>query len=587
MLVYDTETSVTGNKPDGNKDVLRTISMYEIEQDKWYFYTYKQIREIQTVFNKHRVIIGHNIKVYDNPVLIRAGISLRYHLVLDTLEIVRKRSSNTSAPLSFLLYESKALSNLAKVLKLEHYKDEDFDYDILSKPDWTKEELEYIKTYNDLDVQVTLELFNYLKNFFEPYKAFLKDTDIKNFSWLKSAMSVYAYKVICNFAGIIEEYDDNSVHKKFSGGWVTEPEVEQEHDNIFCLDYASLYIHIYIMCNLYSPSVEGWNGDGFFKTYGSFNNKKQGRIEQAIHKIYDLRKKLKQQGDPREKALKCVLVILWGITGNPTFKNVYDYDSASSCTSIAQKCIKYAREVFEDYGYKFLYTDTDSVYIKDPFKNRKKLLLVKNIIISDIKSHVPFPVDTFDMDIDYEIDHIWFFNNGDKVLKKCYMFVTTNKELVVKGLPLKKSDSSGIGYHIFNKYMRKDVINGNIVFDYDKVKYWVKTELNNDISIVLRTFKVMKASAYKNESQLQSQISKKYGYGKHELITNNVFGVGKGKRYCTIKEFREQGLTIDNIDLSKMWSELKHFTTIPVTVKVKNQRLINKNQKTLFEWGKT
>jgi len=39
--------------------------------------------------------------------------------------------------------------------------------------------------------------------------------------------------------------------------------------------------------------------------------------------------------------------------------------------------------------------------------------------------------------------------------------------------------------------------------------------------------------------------------------------------------------------LSKMWSELKHFTTIPVTVKVKNQRLINKNQKTLFEWGKT
>jgi len=191
----------------------------------------------------------------------------------------------------------------------------------------------------------------------------------------------------------------------------------------------------------------------------------------------------------------------------------------------------------------------------------------------------------FKLEVDYEIKHIWFFNNGNKTLKKYYMFVTQNNNLIIKGLPLKKSDSSGIGYIIFNKYMREQVIKGDIMFKYEDVKAWVQTELNKDPSIVTRAFKVMKKEAYKTTSQLQSQISTKYGAGKHLLIPNHKFGVGKGKRYCTLQEYKDNGLIIEDIDLSKMWSELKHFTNIPVTKKVKKQRMIKKNQKTLFEWG--
>jgi len=581
ILCYDIESKVLNNKISGNTDVFRTISMYEVEQDKYHFYTYTQIQAIQTLFNKHRVIIGHNVKNYDNPVLIRAGINLQYHLILDTYEIAKKRA--------FLLKiedEKKSLSNLAKVFKLKHHKDDDFNYDILKKDEWTPEEIEYIKKYNENDIKVTYELFKYMSDIFEPYKSFLKEADIKNFSWLKNAVSVYAYKVICNFAGIKEEYDDNAVHKRYSGGFVSEPEVNEAEGIIYCMDYASLYIHINIMCNLYSPiKYNGWTGDEFFKVYGEFNKEKQGKIEVAAQTMYNTRKELKKVGDPREQALKSVLVILYGITGNPVFKNIYNYDGARTCTSIAQKCIKYAREIFEEYGYKFLYTDTDSVYIKDPYNNKKRVLTVKKLIIDEIKRHVPFPADTFDMDIDYEIKHIWFFNNGDKVLKKCYMFVTNNDELIIKGLPMIKGDSSKIGYIIFNKYMREQVIKGDIMFKYDDVKAWVQEELNKDPSIVTRTFKVMKKEAYKIMSQLQSQISTKYGAGKHLLIPNHKFGVGKGKRYCTLQEYKDNDLVIEDIDLSKMWSELKHFTNIPVTIKVKTQRMIKKNQKTLFEWG--
>jgi len=34
-----------------------------------------------------------------------------------------------------------------------------------------------------------------------------------------------------------------------------------------------------------------------------------------------------------------------------------------------------------------------------------------------------------------------------------------------------------------------------------------------------------------------------------------------------------------------MWSELKHFTNIPMTKKVKKRKIIINNQKKLFEWG--
>ena len=105
-----------------------------------------------------------------------------------------------------------------------------------------------------------------------------------------------------------------------------------------------------------------------------------------------------------------------------------------------------------------------------------------------------------------------------------------------------------------------------------------------------RGFKVKRTGWYKNESQLQSQISKRYGAGKHLLITNTKYGVGKGKKYCTLEEFREQGLSVDDIDLSKMWSELGYFTDIPrktrkVRTKTSKRLRIRSEQKGLFEWS--
>ncbi len=189
----------------------------------------------------------------------------------------------------------------------------------------------------------------------------------------------------------------------------------------------------------------------------------------------------------------------------------------------------------------------------------------------------------FKLDIDYKIKHIWFFKNNERFKKKNYMFVTNNDELIIKGLAMIKGDSSKIAYYIFNKYMKKDIIKGKILFKYSDIYQLIMKEIQQNISLVARTIKVNKPETYKVSHQIQAQISKKYGKGKHILIPNNFYGVGKSIKYCTIQEFKEQGLKMNHLILNKMWKELEPFLTfVPKTKKAQN---ISKGQVLLSKWS--
>ena len=177
----------------------------------------------------------------------------------------------------------------------------------------------------------------------------------------------------------------------------------------------------------------------------------------------------------------------------------------------------------------------------------------------------------FEFKIDAEIKHIWFFKKNERILKKMYIYVTQDNNLIIKGLPLKKSDGSKIGYAVFKKHMRENVINGDIKFTYEQVNDWAQELLTNNLMIAARSFKVMKNNQYKNENQLQRQISIVYGEGRHQLIPNNKVGVGKSTRFCTFKEFEAAGLNTNAVNLDKMWSELECFVKdMPV-----KQRIVN------------
>lgn len=556
MLVFDIETRVHG-KIDPKTDELRFIGLYEIEEDKTHFLTIGEQDKIQALFNKHKIIISYNGINYDMPILNRYGIGHR-GTHIDLYQVIKKRKQYLG-----IKSTSNSMSNIAKALKLDDKKIDDFDYDILKKESYTAQEIAYIKKYTLQDVKVTTEIYKRVEEFFKPLKEYMSAYDQHTMKWITSSIASYAYKVICHQTGIEELYSDNREVTSYEGGHVIEPIREEDHGTIICFDYASLYPNIYFSCNLFSHSCkccnkeEKWTGDGFFKVKGSYCKKKLGTIEKLLKTFYEQRKEYKSVGDKREYALKIIMNSIYGASGSPIFKSLYNYNTASDCTSIARTCVQEAIRMFNEAGHEVLYGDTDSCYVKT--RNKTKAVETANNIVKHLTSHMPIPNEHFELKIDDEIKHMWFTSTGDKLNKKTYIYVTTKGKVVIKGLAMIKSDSSKIGMHVFNKYMKELVSTGNIKFKYNVIKRWVDTELKNNLDLCIRTFKTKPLEEYKSESQLQAQISKKYGPGVHYLITNNQYGVGKGKKYCTVKEYEEQGLTTDAIDLTKFWSEMEMF----------------------------
>jgi hypothetical protein len=96
----------------------------------------------------------------------------------------------------------------------------------------------------------------------------------------------------------------------------------------------------------------------------------------------------------------------------------------------------------------------------------------------------------------------------------------------------------------------------------------IKLRLKEDFLLAAEEHKVISCDEYKSKTSLQYQISERYGPGAHLLIPNRKkIGVGKAKgtykvraiRYCSIAEFQEGKLTVDDIDFKKLMKNLKPF----------------------------
>jgi DNA polymerase elongation subunit (family B) len=555
-LIYDIETRTFG-KPDATKDEFRVFGYHDLDTNKSGIII-DDIVQVKELLKKHKIVIGFNNTEYDNVILKRYQVNFNYTTIIDLYKIFKSKSG-----IMKLNLKSFSLDNISKELKIQR-KQQDFDYTLLNKDTWSEKEVKIIKDYTLNDIEVTRQMWEYIKNFFEPFKHFIEFDDSRKYKHITSSTGAYVYKVICKEVGIEEDYNDDEEHTTYAGGFVSTPSDEYLTGNIYCLDFASAYPHMYIQANLYSHNCkcckedEKYTGGKLFKLSGRYCQKTQGKIENTIKKLYKQRLEYKKNKDNREYALKIILNTIYGISGNETFKNLYNFKTASDCTYMARECIKIAREFYSNAGYKVIYSDTDSVFIKDDFNDIDRILSVKNRIIEEIKQSVPFPQDTFNMGIDAKIKMIYFPKCG----KKNYLYLTEDNKIVIKGLPFIKSNASELSQIVFNKYIKQQIIDTQTIkFKEKQIKQWCYNELSSNLDFGAVEFKVFAASTYKNSSQLQCQIANKFGVGVYKLLPNtkNV-GVGKGRGYCTKEEFAINNLTIEDIDLTKTFSELSIFT---------------------------
>jgi len=660
-LIYDIETHAIDGNPNPQKDILKFFGCYSYKTKKYYIITEKE--QIQKIINAHKYLVGFNNEGtkqnpgYDNPILRRSGIDLKYKIFIDSMSIFIQRANQMKIKKGMLadLLMEYSLDFITKTLDLvdENTSKETIDYSIFNKSSWTTEELEKIHSYLKRDIEITKKLYEWIEDYFEGFKDYISEKDISNKTYLRVGFPKFAYKVICKEMNWQEKYGqaglDKGIGESISGGYVAYPAGERFEGKIYCMDWNSLYPHIMMQCNIYGSKRDGviddrpiWTGDGKWKVTGTYYSDELSKVGKLIRKYYNRRlfykrkillvedkkeykmkdirnligkhfyyvdendkdmnlqekeitnqivdeyEKLWADGvDRREYTLKIVMNIMFGILDESYYQLVYDKIGADDITSIGRQWIIFSRKIFREEGYIIIYSDTDSDYILDPFDDKEKLLKVKDKIVKYIKDSVPFPQDTFDMGIDDEITHMFFFkakgkntkidevmddddflNKPKNFMKKNYIYITTDKKIVIKNLGIRKKSNSPLSRKIFWDYLVPQMIeNGEVKFSKTYIKNLMIELLEKDIKLACFRKSVKPVNDYANTNVFPAQVSAKYGPGIKFLIPNTVnLGVGKGCQFCTLEEFTEKGLTIDNIDFDLFWSELDYFI-MPIVTK--------------------
>lgn len=574
VLIYDIET----DSLDTNIAKLKWFGAYSYYTDKYYLINFndENKKQIDKILNFHKVLVGFNNKAFDNPILENNGCGIgQYKIIIDLLQISAPKGSaeynkffkNKLKQMGVDINQF-SLKNIVKILKIDKENKGDINYEIFKKIQWNNQEIEEIKKYLKQDVNITKKLFEWYEKQFEPLKEFLNESDKRKYKHITSSFSALAYKIICNKAGIKLEWnkDKNIKRKSFMGGTHVIPRKKKVKGNIVNIDFTSAYPHALMMGNLYSHKKEGWNGNDYFKIEGTYDDKKMGKIEKALQEIFMLRLKAKRQNDKiKSQAYKICINSQYGLTGNPIFKSLYNPITVSDCTKIVRTWLRIIAKKLDVSGFEILYGFTDNLIVKIPeHLTEDRLMNEVKYFIEEVKSNMPFPLDTFNMELETRMKFIWF------VAKNCYLYVTDKNEVKYKSTLLNKNTPKVI-MKVFNEYIKPKIVKElDINFTRTELMKQIIKELKKDVSLAGEEYKTKELKYYNVETSLQYQITKKYGAGKHILIPNSkMVGIGKCKgtnkkppiRYCNLEEYKKNNLKIKDIKLSRLIQHLKPFIT--------------------------
>lgn len=167
----------------------------------------------------------------------------------------------------------------------------------------------------------------------------------------------------------------------------------------------------------------------------------------------------------------------------------------------------------------------------------------------------------------------WIKERKGKKKNYLYLYKKEN-ELKAKlvGLPIKKDNATNLGIKIYKEVLEPKILKEKKAkFPREFIDMNITNYLKNKeiMQLISREFKVKPFNTYKipkgktEPTGIYSQISKGYfndGEGIINLIKNKKIGkAGKGTLYCTVDEAVQEKLTIDDLDLEKLYNELEPF----------------------------
>lgn len=173
-------------------------------------------------------------------------------------------------------------------------------------------------------------------------------------------------------------------HVSYPGGLVKEP-IKGMHENVAVLDFRSMYPSLIIKYNIsfdtLSPSGENVAPNGY-----RFRARPEGFLPRALKTLLEERRRIQERLrrlppdsvearilDARQRAVKIIANAIYGYTGWAGAR-WYSREVAEATTAWGREVISSTMKRAEELGMKVVYSDTDSLFLKNYESRLEKLV---------------------------------------------------------------------------------------------------------------------------------------------------------------------------------------------------------------------
>ncbi|MEK6848086.1 MAG: DNA polymerase II [Nanoarchaeota archaeon] len=167
--------------------------------------------------------------------------------------------------------------------------------------------------------------------------------------------------------------------ERITGGYVLAP-TTGIYKNVLVLDFKSLYPSIIRTFNIDPASLlEKKEMDCVVAPNGALFKNKEGILPKIIEKFHEAREEAKKgKRELASYAIKIIMNSFFGVLASPNCR-FYNFDMANAITHFGQAIIKLTAEKIEEFGFKVIYSDTDSIFIETGLENEKAEILGNEI----------------------------------------------------------------------------------------------------------------------------------------------------------------------------------------------------------------
>jgi len=258
------------------------------------------------------------------------------------------------------------------------------------------------------------------------------------------------------------------------GGHVLDP-IPGIYQNVIVLDFKSLYPTIIQTFRIDPISLLNNNIDTITTPAGFKFSKSRNYLPKFIGELMQQRSYAKEKGDAHlSQAIKILMNSFYGVMGS-TGCRFYHPDLPSAITSTGQFLLLNSKTYLEKHGYKVLYGDTDSLFVKikdeeasDPSANGERIATELNIYWNERLLN-EFNVESY-IEIEFEKYYAKFIltpvRGSEAGAKKRYAGILQNNKIEFTGMEIVRSDWTPLAKEFQAELYSR-------IFKDEEFKYWM------------------------------------------------------------------------------------------------------------------